>query len=71
MMTPFVYQAMFPMGEDDTPYRRLTGDHVSQGTFEGKAILKVANQGLTLLAEQAFRDVSISIVPATCSNWPR
>ena len=21
MMTPFVYQAMFPMGEDDTPYR--------------------------------------------------
>jgi len=58
MMTPFVYEAMFPMGEDDTPYRRLTGDHVSQGTFEGRPILKVANPGLTLLAEQAFKDVS-------------
>ena len=57
-MTPFAYQPMFPLAEDATPYRRLTGDHVAQVPFEGGQILKVAPQGLTLLAEQAFTDVS-------------
>ena len=57
-MTPFAYQPMFPLAEDATPYRRLTGDHVSQVPFEGGQILKVAPEGLTLLAEQAFTDVS-------------
>ncbi len=57
-MTPFAYQPMFPLSEDATPYRRLTADHVAQVPFEGGKILKVAPEGLTLLAEQAFKDVS-------------
>lgn len=57
-MAQFVYQPMFPMGEDDTVYRCLTRDHVAVGTFEGRKILKVAGEGLTMLAEHAFRDVS-------------
>ncbi|RJQ84650.1 MAG: fumarate hydratase [Desulfobacteraceae bacterium] len=57
-MTDFIYESMFPLGEDDTVYRRLTADHVSVGTFEGRDIVKVAGEGLTLLAEQAFKEVS-------------
>jgi fumarate hydratase, class I len=57
-MTEFNYHPMFPLGKDDTPYRQLTDEHVSVGTFEGRKVLKVAPEGLTLLAEQAFVDVS-------------
>jgi fumarate hydratase, class I len=57
-MKEFTYHPMFQLGDDDTPYRKLTGDFVSTGDFEGRRILKVAAQGLTLLAEQAFKEVS-------------
>ena len=29
------YHELFPLGADDAPYRKLTGDHVSIGRFEG------------------------------------
>ncbi|MFZ1985511.1 MAG: fumarate hydratase, partial [Desulfatitalea sp.] len=57
-MSPFAYQPMFPMGPDDTVYRRLTADHVTTATFEGRPMVKVAAEGLTLLAQEAFRDLS-------------
>ncbi len=55
-MNDFVYHELLPVGEDDTPYRHLTGDYVSTGTFEGREILKVDTAGLSLLADQAIRD---------------
>ena len=54
----FKYQHPFPLGPDDTEYYLLTKDYVSVSEFEGKPILKIAPEGLTLLARQAFRDVS-------------
>jgi fumarate hydratase class I len=60
---PFVYQEMFPMGEDTTKYRLLTKDYVSVGEFEGKPILKVEPEGLRLLAETAWHDVSFYLRP--------
>lgn len=57
-MPEFVYGDQFPLGEDTTEYRLLTKDHVSTGTFEGSEILKIAPEGLTFLAEEAFKDVS-------------
>jgi len=57
-MAEFEYQKMFPVAEDTTEYRLLTQDHISTGTFEGAEVLKVSAQGLILLAEQAFSDVS-------------
>src|SRR5437588_12811688 len=55
-MSAAAYHELFPLGADDAPYRKLTGDHVSIGTFEGCRIVKVAPEGLTLLAAQAFAD---------------
>jgi len=57
-MVDFTYQEMFPIGEDTTEYRKLTHEHISIKLFEGVEILKIASEGLTLLAEKAFRDVS-------------
>ena len=58
MATEFHYQPMFPLGEDKTEYYLLTRDYVSVGEFEGKPILKIAKEGLTAMANAAFRDVS-------------
>ena len=55
---PFKYQEPFPMGKDKTEYYLLTKEHVSVSEFEGKEILKVEAEGLTKLANAAFRDAS-------------
>ena len=57
-MTEFVHQTMFPLGVDQTTYRKLTDQHVSTVALDGKEILKVEPEALTLLAEQAFKDVA-------------
>lgn len=57
-MAEFHYQPMFPLGEDKTEYYLLTKDYVSVSEFEGHKILKVEKEGLTAMANAAFRDVS-------------
>ena len=54
----FKYQHPFPLGEDKTEYYLLTKDYVRVSEFEGTPVLKVAKEGLTMMANQAFRDVS-------------
>lgn len=60
---PFKYYDTFPLSEDKTDYYLLTNDHVSTSEFEGKEILKVAPEALTLLAQHAFRDVNFLLRP--------
>ena len=54
----FKYAPMFQLGKDNTEYYLLSKEGVSMGDFEGKPILKVAPEALTMLANQAFRDVN-------------
>ncbi len=61
---PFKYQKMFPLGKDDTQYRLVSKDFVSTAEFEGKKILKVDPEALTLLAREAMRDISFLLRPA-------
>ena len=59
MATPdFVYQDPLQITKDTTQYRLLTKDYVSVSKFDGKEILKIEPEGLTLLANVAIRDVS-------------
>ena len=58
MTMEFAYEEMFQTGRDLTEYRLLTRNHVSTGVFEGRDIIKVTPEGLTILTEEAFRDVS-------------
>ena len=57
----FKYAPMFQMGKDTTEYRLLTTEGVSTGEFEGKTILKVSKEALTLLSQQAFHDVEFML----------
>ena len=52
---------MFQVGKDETEYYLLTKDYVSVGEFEGHPMLKVEAEGLTLMAQQAFHDVSFML----------
>jgi fumarate hydratase, class I len=63
-MPEFQYQDPFPSAKDDTRYRLLTKEHVSVATFTGKEILVVDPEGLSVLANQAMRDVSFLLRPA-------
>jgi len=57
-MADFKYKDMFPLGKDATEYRLLTNRFVTASDFEGKTIVKISPEGLALLAEEAFKDVS-------------
>jgi fumarate hydratase class I len=63
-MAEFRYAPPFPLGEDETPYRRVASDLVSVAVFEGQEVLRVAPEALTLVAREAFRDVSFLYRPA-------
>lgn len=63
MAQEFRYQEPFPMGKDNSEYYLLTKDFVSTANLEGQEILKVAPEGLTLLARTAMRDCSFLLRP--------
>ncbi|HXP06625.1 MAG TPA: fumarate hydratase [Stellaceae bacterium] len=55
-MSELDFHELFPLGEDDTPYKKLTGDYVATAEFAGERVVKIAPEALTLLAQQAFID---------------
>ena len=55
--------SLFPLSVDRTEYRLLTAEHVSVERFDGEEVLKVAPEGLRLLAEQAFIDINHLLRP--------
>ena len=62
-MSDFVFQELFPLGEDATPYRKLTADHVGAASLRGESVVTVAPAALTLLAQQAFADCAHLLRP--------
>ena len=56
----FKYAPMFQLGQDQTEYYKIPGSeqYVSVSEFEGTPILKIEKEGLTVMANTAFRDVS-------------
>ena len=62
-MVEFAYQELLPLGADTTAYRQLTTDFVHPLSFAHGDLLQIDPQGLTRLADQAFRDVSHRLRP--------
>jgi fumarate hydratase class I len=52
------------LGHDETEYRLLTREYVSTVEAGGKEYLRVAAEGLRLLAKAAFNDISFYLRPA-------
>lgn len=66
-MPEFAYEPTFQLGKDATTYRLLSEEHVREvdvDGLEGRRLLKVAPEALTLLARQAFSDISFYLRPA-------
>jgi len=62
-MSDAEFHELFPLGEDDIPYRRLASDHVATASFDGERVVKVAPEALTLLAREAFVDCAHLLRP--------
>jgi fumarate hydratase class I len=60
---PFFYQEPFPLAADATEYECLSTEHVSMSEFEGKTILKIAPEALTLLAAEAIKAINFTLRP--------
>jgi len=60
----FEFQEILEAGHHaDTPYRKLTGDHVSTFEARGKRFLAVEPAALTLLTREAMRDIAHLLRP--------
>lgn len=59
----FIYQKPFPIHQDKTPYRLLTKDFVSTKEIDGRTVLQIQPEALTLLAQEALDDVSFYLRP--------
>lgn len=62
-MADFNYKKLFVFQKEDTPYKLLSKDYVSEICVDGKTLLKVEPQALELLARQALHDVSFYLRP--------
>ncbi len=64
-MSDFFYQEPFPLTKDTTSYYKIEGSekYVKVVEFDGQEVLKVEPEALTLLANQAMKDVSFMLRP--------
>jgi len=63
-MPDYAFQPLFPPIKDTTEYDALGKKFVSTGRCGGRDIVKVAAEGLTVLAERAFTDVAFRLRPS-------
>lgn len=60
----FTYHPVFPLGKDETPYRKLTSAGVRIEKFGPREFLCVEREALRCLAEQAMSDINHLLRPA-------
>jgi fumarate hydratase, class I len=62
---PFVYQDPYPLGKDQTKYRKIEGSEkfILVEKFGDKDVLRVCPEALSILANEAMRDVSFLLRP--------
>ncbi len=62
---PFVYQDPYPLGKDQTKYRKIEGSekYVTVEQFAGEDVVRVCPEALAILANEAMRDVSFLLRP--------
>jgi fumarate hydratase class I len=62
-MADFVFTELLPLGPDETPYRLITTEGVSTIDTSAGRFLKVDPAALTLLTEEAMRDIAHLLRP--------
>jgi len=70
-MADFEYSEILPLGDDPTPYRCLTTDHVGTFSAAGRTFLEIAPAALTLLTREAMRDIAHLLRPGHLAQLRR
>jgi fumarate hydratase, class I len=63
--------ALFPLADDQTPYRRLPVEGVATETFGGRTLVTVAPEALRALSKQAFIDINHLLRPGHLAQLAR
>src|SRR3989304_4097161 len=61
---PYHHTPLFPLGKDETTYRKITSDGVRTETVMGKEVVVVSHEALRALAEAAFTAINHLLRPA-------
>jgi len=61
---PYKHTPLFPLGKDDTPYRKIAADGVRVERIMGEDVMVVPREALRALAEAAFNDINHLLRPA-------
>src|ERR1700756_4347584 len=63
-LPPYRHTPLFPLGKDDTPYRKISADGVRIERVMGEDVLVVPREAIRALAEAAFTDINHLLRPA-------
>jgi len=61
---PYKHTPLFPLGKDDTSYRRIAADGVRSARVMGEDVVVVPREALRALSEAAFIDINHLLRPA-------
>jgi fumarate hydratase, class I len=61
---PYKHTPLFPLGKDDTPYRKIATESVRVERVLGEDVLVVPREALRALSEAAFNDINHLLRPA-------
>ena len=61
---PYKHTPLFPLGKDDTPYRKIAAEGVRVERVMGEEVLVVPREALRALSEAAFTDINHLLRPA-------
>ena len=59
----YKHAPLFPLGKDETPYRKLTSEGVKVEAIGGREVLTVSREAIRLLAEAAMTDINHLLRP--------
>jgi fumarate hydratase class I len=62
-VAPYKHTPLFPLGEDTTPYKKITSEGVRVEKVLGKDMLVVSREALRSLSEAAFGDINHYLRP--------
>ena len=60
----FEHHTMFPLGPDQTPYKKILDGGVTTQEIGGRTVLSIEPEAITELTKQAFHDISHLLRPA-------
>src|SRR5690349_18911725 len=64
IVPPYKHTPLFPLGKDETLYRKITSEGVRVEKIMGKDVLVVSREALRALSEAAFMDINHLLRPA-------